>query len=268
MSGGREDPVERLTRNAVVDVVRRDLGIDWGPPHRRDACDDSGLRVDYTFDEANVALEVTSVPNQSWRAIQPEIDKLEEDLTAFARDRRLGGWVIAVFTTADMRAISPAVKPLMEAGTEISPMRYTSEDLIDARARGELHAFRNRHRHLDGMGLSKLERQPASDEVSVFVVGPEPGITGFSAELAKAVADNGAKLAEARPRETHLAVLVDRWQCSNDPARTSPPVLPAEIDMLWVVHVVRTPNGEAFVWQAHRGDESWRHTTSVPLSAA
>ncbi len=58
---------------------------------------------------------------------------------------------------------------------------------------------------------------------------------GFGTLLRHAVEDNTDKLAEARPRETHLAVWVARSGISGDPSLTPPPRLPEAVDVLWVI---------------------------------
>jgi hypothetical protein len=61
---------------------------------------------------------------------------------------------------------------------------------------------------------------------------PEIALTPL---LEMAISENQDKLGEARPRETHLAIWVTRSDVSADPAKTSPPELPDEIDSLWVL---------------------------------
>ena len=135
-------------------------------------------------------------------------------------------------------------------------MSYRSGDLSDAEANGELDEFIERHRHLHRLGLSLLQRRPESDSVFIMVVGAGFEILGFTDLLAQVVADNAVKLGEARPRETHLAVLVGRWDLSNEASETAPPALPDDVDVLWIVHSVRG-KPEALVWLANRGDEHW-----------
>jgi len=255
-------PTERYLIAVVTDVARRDLGQEWGPWCERDARDESGLRVDVTFEGSSIALELTSLHDPEWRNASATARKIEERLTAFAHGRKLGSWVVTVPSDARLNDIEPAVMQLMESGTEITPMDYSSRDLVQAEARGELAEFLNRHHELRDLGLVRLVRRPGSESVHLWVVGPGFQILGFTDLLAEAVANNAAKLGEARPRETHLAVLVVRWDLSEAPSETRPPVLPDEVDVLWVVHLARS-GGEAQVWLAHRGDDSWQLATSV-----
>jgi hypothetical protein len=137
-------------------------------------------------------------------------------------------------------------------------MNYDVDDLLDAEAAGELKDFFDQHRGLHRLGLSILKRW-AGDSVRLSVAGSGFQILGFTSLLEGAIAQNAAKLGEARPRETHLAVLVFRWDLSDDPTETPPPTLPEEVDALWVVHPDWVRPGPV-VWLAHRGDKEWRIT--------
>jgi hypothetical protein len=108
-------------------------------------------------------------------------------------------------------------------------MNYDVDDLLDAEAAGELKDFFDQHRGLHRLGLSILKRW-AGDSVRLSVAGSGFQILGFTSLLEGAIAQNAAKLGEARPRETHLAVLVFRWDLSDDPTETPPPTLPEEVD--------------------------------------
>jgi hypothetical protein len=258
----RVQPERAVPHNVVTDVARHHLARDWGKWCERDGRDGSGLRVDVTFEDCGIALELTSLQDSVWLAANSAARKLERQLTTFARDRSLQGWVVAVSSTARLMDIAAAAMPLMESGTEIRPMRYSSRDLADAEANGELDEFLERHRDLHGLGLSLLQRRPDSDSVFFMVAGAGFQILGFTHLLAEALAVNAVKLREARPRETHLAVLVGRWDLSNAPSETAPPAFPDDVDVLWIVHPVRG-NPEALVWLAHRGDDNWRVFTTA-----
>lgn len=254
-------PTEQYLVEVVTDVAARDLGENWGPWRRRDAQDDSGLRVDLTFDASIIALELTALHDAEWNAAGSAAAKLEEELTAFVRERGLPGWIVGVSSTARLRELAIALKPLMEANIELRPMHYSSQNLKEADEAGALHEFVERHRRFRDLGLSVLHRGSDDAPVSFLIAGAGFRILGFTEHLAKAVAQNAAKLGEARPHDTHLAVLVVRWDLSDSPTETAPPSLPPEVDALWVVHPMRSqPN--AHVWLAGRGDEAWRLITS------
>jgi len=78
-------PVEQYLVDVVTDVARTDLGIDWGPWCRRDARDDSGLRVDLTFEPSNIALELTSLQDGDWNAVVHPARSSPEAIVWFAR---------------------------------------------------------------------------------------------------------------------------------------------------------------------------------------
>jgi hypothetical protein len=254
-------PTEQYLVEVVTDVAARDLGEDWGPWRRRDAQDDSGLRVDLTFDASNIALELTALHDADWNAAGSEAAKLEKELSAFVRERGLPGWIVGVSSTTRLKELATALKPLMAANIEIRPMHYSSQDLKEAEEAGALDEFVERHRKFRDLGLSVLHRTGDDAPVSFMIAGAGFQILGFTEHLAKAVVDNAAKLGEARPRDTHLAVLVVRWDLSDSPAETAPPSLPPGVDALWIVHPIRS-QPDAQVWLAGRGDETWRLITS------
>jgi hypothetical protein len=106
-------------------------------------------------------------------------------------------------------------------GTRFVPMAYSSSDLNEAREAGGFQ------------------------------------ISGFTDLLETAIAANVDKLDEARPRETHLGVLVARWDVSNEAAETRPAALPASVDTLWVIHPGRG-GADAELWSLRRGEAEWR----------
>jgi hypothetical protein len=87
------------------------------------------------------------------------------------------------------------------------------------------------------LGLASAMRSDQGNELSVFppVGNVTDGDDGFGTLLRSAMAENVDKLREARPRETHLVVTLDRSDVSADPARTPPPDLLEGIDVLWVL---------------------------------
>jgi hypothetical protein len=254
-------PTERYLIEVVTGVARRDLGQDWGLWCERDARDESGLRVDVTFEDRSIALELTSLHDPEWRNASATARKMEARLTSFAQQSGLGGWVITARSDANLNDIEAPVKELMESGTEITPMGYSSHDLVHAEAQGERPDLLSRHHKLQELGLLRLVRRPGSEPVHLWVIGAGFEIGGFTDLLDDAVASNAAKLGESRPRETHLAVLVLRWDLSEAASETSVPVLPDEIDVVWVVHPGRS-GSEAQVWLGRRGDDGCRLTTS------
>ena len=104
--GGDLSSIERYLLDVVSDVARRDLGQDWGPWRVRDSRDGSGLRVDVTFEDSGVALELTSLQDSEWLAANSVARKFERELTVFARERRLHGWVLGVSGSARLKDIA------------------------------------------------------------------------------------------------------------------------------------------------------------------
>lgn len=68
----------------------------------------------------------------------------------------------------------------------------------------------------------------------------------------------GLELGLERDLDRHLGVLVERWDRSNEPLDTPVPEIPAEIDVLWIVHAWRQGFDTYPVWVARRGDTAWR----------
>ena len=87
------------------------------------------------------------------------------------------------------------------------------------------------------LGLFSAMRLDQGNQVSVSppISNDAEADDGFSAQLQAAMAANADKLREARPRETHLVVTLDRSDLSANPARTPVPDLLEGIDVLWVL---------------------------------
>src|SRR5205085_4548835 len=133
-------PVEEYTASAVEAAV----GGDWCRRRVRDARDGSGVRVDLTYEDAGVALELTSLNDPEWNAAGSEVAKLEARLTERARREGWGGWVLSVAMPLRLRDLEPAVAQLMAAGDEFEPS-YTSETLL-AMAPDAVSEFVQTHR--------------------------------------------------------------------------------------------------------------------------
>ena len=251
------DPLELFVAEIIEDVLRRDFERDPGERTVRDARDGSHLRVDATYEGVGIALEITSLQDSSLNAAAAEVRKIERRLTAFAREHDLGGWTVGVIASADLPAIEQAIRPIMKERRTFAPLGYSAKDLQRAEADGQLSEFLARHRMLHQLGLSLLHHAPERTSVAFAVSTAGFQITGFTELLEQAIADNVDKLREARPRECHLAILVVRWDVSNESSETTPPHLPDDVDVLWVVHPGRGSAG-AEVWSLHRGSASWR----------
>lgn len=242
--------IEDYTATAVEDA----FGARWGGRTVRDARDGSGLRVDLTYEDAGVALELTSLTDEKMTAASSEVVKLEARLTDRARREGWGGWLLGISMPSRIRDIEVAVTELMAGGEEFEPS-YSSDALLEM-APTAARAFVRKHRVLHGLGLSMVRRWSDHDNVRVILSGGGFQITGFTEMLQQIVNRKAAVLEEARPRETHLAVLVARWDVSDFAAETRPPRLPYEIDTLWVVHPKRGAKPTR-LWRLHRGEERW-----------
>jgi hypothetical protein len=78
------------------------------------------------------------------------------------------------------------------------------------------------------------------------------------------MAANVDKLRDARPRETHLVVTLDRADVSADLAHTPPPGLLEGIDTLWVLLGYYKAKWTYRVWRTTAGDRCW-HLLGHPL---
>jgi hypothetical protein len=93
-------------------------------------------------------------------------------------------------------------------------------------------------------------------------------IEGFTDELFRIALDNAPKLAETRPRRTHLVVGVG-LHCSRDSSLTAVPPGPSEcpeiegIDWIWVLFGAGPSRGHPFpwAWWARPGDPDWNIET-------
>lgn len=235
-------------------AVEHAVGGAWGERTVRDARDDSGLRVDVTYDTGAIALELTSLNDAEWNAAGSEVAKLENRLTERARREGWGGWVLGIAMPSRIRELEPAVVQLMAGGEEFEPS-YSAEELLGM-AHQDARAFVERHRALHGLGLSMLRRWAGHDTVRVILAGAGFQVEGFTEALQDLVDRKVSTLREARPRETHLAVLVVRWDFSDTPDETRPPVLPEDVDVLWVVHPERGSE-PVRLWRLDRGSKRW-----------
>jgi hypothetical protein len=68
------------------------------------------------------------------------------------------------------------------------------------------------------------------------------------------MAANVDNLREARPRETHLVVTIDRFDLSADPARTPVPNLLEGIDVLWILLGYYNAKWTYRMWRTMAGD--------------
>lgn len=253
---------ELVVAQIVESLARTILGRDIGPRTPRDARDESGLRVDFTYEACSppVALEVTALhsPNEPelWTAIHK---RLERTLLPWVEREQLGRWLIVLNAHADVKALVPELRDLMRTKASIRPGEYGLSDL-EGKPHDEAKAFVEKHGHLTRLGLAELRLQ--GDDSNVVDVAAfsaaEPEIRGFSDRLTSLLADNIGKLGEAGDRERHLAAIVYDFHASRQPDRTPIPPLPTDLDYLWIIHTWPIRQGHPEVWVGRRGDAQWR----------
>lgn len=251
---------EPLAARVVEHLAPNVLGRRIGAPSPRDARDASGLRVDFTYEATvpPVALEVTGLHVPSERALGGAIDtRLEPALNGVAARQKLGGWVITLDSHARVKDLIPEVFELMKKGESIRPGEYSSDDLL-ARNPDQRRAFVDEHTRLRRMGLVDVENVSINDHgVRCLAFGSAGEVAGFGNRLGMEISKNADKLNEARPRETHLAVISYDFRASRMAEKTPPPLLPEELDFLWVIHSWPQTSGLVEVWVGQRAKANW-----------
>lgn len=254
---------EEVAARIVGSVMRDHFGQELGPRRRHDGSSPEQLQVDFTYDEAKpngVAIEVTGHHRSGDPQTSAEAQKLEQDLSISVVQERLGGWIVVLERNASIRKLKPLLLEMMRAGDEIRPDEYSSSDL-DAQSGEGLTEFLEFHRTLKDHGLVSLERIPINDHgVRHMVIGGGI-IEGFSEALDNAIQANVGKLEKARPRTTHLVILVYDYQTSAYSSATPAPDLPEGLDYLWVLIPWGTNRGPSNLWILRRGETQWEELT-------
>lgn len=241
----------------VVEHVAARLMPPLGPRRRRDESHDGGLSVDFTYDDRSegppAALEITTLRNERLTGSFAAMEKLEQRLDGMVRRERLGGWIAQVDGEARLRDVEAVLLGLMRNGTAIRPGDYTSDDIMSA---DDPHGLIASHERLRAQGIVALDRwQTPGFRMALGSHGR--GIEGFRDLLEGEVAANQDKLERCRPRQTHLAVDVIRFDASTMPGRTDPPGLPDSVDHLWVLFGWQGAVAVRQVWHVERGSSSW-----------
>lgn len=237
-----------------------------GQPDRR--------RVDWVYPAAHprpLALEVTSIVSTVDMRGTPAAQALSDRLSRRAETEALGAWRVAVDTEQDLRAAEehildlirqaqPIREEMLESDGYIRPGWYTVDDIMRRRPENR-SAFIAEHQRLKGLGIVEIRPISYSKREHAVIVLPLRGavVGGFFTELEARVANRAPMLeAEAADLERHLGILVHRWDVSNEPEATPVPEIPAQIDVLWVVHRWRQDFDWLPVWVARRGYPAWR----------
>jgi hypothetical protein len=237
-------------------------GRDLGARTRRDG--GRGLRVDFTYDVATppVAMEITALVEPDIRALDTELLKLETELREIVSSEELGAWLLGIWVGANVRRLRQPLVDLLRRhrgrkGIAIFAADKAPEDMTDddLRLLAELLDF----------GLASAMRSDEENELSIFPpISNAEGAHGFGTRLRTAMVANADKLREARPRETHLVVSLDRSDVSPDPAHTPAPKLSDGIDVLWVLLGYYNAKWTYRLWRTTASDRRW-HLLRHPL---
>jgi hypothetical protein len=254
-----EEQVAEFIEEEVARYDRRDLGART----RRDG--NGGLRVDFTYDAAvpPVAMEITALVEPDVRALDGELLKIEAELREIVCSESLGAWLVGVRVGANVRDLRQPLVDLLRrhrgrSGVALFRAGEAPEDLTD----GDLQLLTE----LFDLGLASAIRSDEGNELSVFppIGNGTERDDGFGTLLGNAMAANVDKLREARPRETHLVVTLDRSDLSADPASTPAPDLLEGIDVLWVLLGYYNAKWTYRMWRTMAGDRRW-HLLRHPL---
>jgi hypothetical protein len=248
--------VEDEAAEYVADALEHYESRILGPRTRQDAT--IGLRVDFTFDQADapIAMEITALVEPEARALNAELLKLEAELREIVAAEGLGGWLLGIWVGTDVRRLRPPLVEFLRSQRERRGIALFDEaQAPDDLSPGDLALLTR----LIDLGMFSAMRNDSEHGLSIVPpVGDVAGEHGFGTLLRHAVADNSSKLEEARPRETHLVVWVARSGVSADPALTPPPPLPDAIDVLWVMLDYYTAKHTYHLWRTSHNDRRWQ----------
>ncbi len=246
---------EEQVAEYIEDEIARCDGRNLGTRTRRDG--DAGLRVDFTYDSATppVAMEITALVQPAVRALGAELLKLEARLQQVVRTESLGGWMLGIREGTNVREIEGRLIELLRRhrgrrgvvvySADNPPGDLTGDDLVLVS-------------ELSGMGVVTAMYSDQDNELSIFPpISDMTGTDGFGALIDGAMAANVDKLREARPRETHLVVTLDRSDLGVDPASTPAPALLDGIDFFWVVLGYFNAKWTYRLWRTRAGDRHW-----------
>ena|SRR6266540_2611874 len=106
---------ERQIAGAFANAFEVFFGFHPGGLTERDALDQSGLRVDCTFDGPTppIALEITSIPLQPLIETSGAMRHVDQNLSEFVKREQLGRFTVAVRAGADLKRVRSEVEALM-----------------------------------------------------------------------------------------------------------------------------------------------------------
>jgi hypothetical protein len=271
--------MDEVIEEIVEKAIRGVTGWDPSVRQREDGRFDPNLTVDFTYSAPHpgVALEITGLYRSEDRAANPEGIRLGAELTEIALREHWGTWFVSVKTFANTKLVAPEIATiigeLIGAGKgEVWIGSYTVDDLERAdnawgRHGAALHM--KAHARMEELGIVTVKQLAGTEDVVAVVPMSDADIVGVSEPLQRTIDDNRGKLGRARPRETHLGVIVDRFDASRDPRQTPTPELSDEIDVLWVLHKWnRAMYQLPCLWSSNRGDRDWTlHDIDEPFES-
>jgi hypothetical protein len=231
-------PIELVVARAVSDVSSWGIGRELGEPRLHDDQTQDGM-FDVEFPQATppVAMEITSIADGDYlataNAAQSIVDRhLQEVAEETGRNVH---WLFSVTSGTVLRRLRPYLEQVIRDGRDVGSDELPAGLISVGRELGDRPAVR--------IGTW-----------SAATAGP---LRGIYEELLDAVESNRAKLGAASGYERHLAVDVLALRAS-DPAATHAPMLPEEVDWLWVVRRAYSAlRGSPVVWVTD-GSGRWR----------
>ena len=234
------------------EMVLESEGITLGPWERPDPPD-----FVYDRDPPGTALEITRLVDSTAQALSSHLLKLEQELTRLAEAEDLGYWMIAIQERSTDKTLKPAIVAFLRSHRAAPVAAFASWD-----AKFDAESLPEEIVQLGLLAAIKTEGDPA---VNVMPQVSEGSLTalGFTEQLADYVAMKNPKLRKAaRPRTTHLAVVVENSRFVADPALSPPPDLTEAdaVDYLWVfLSDFLEPRRTGYrVWRVCRGDGAWQ----------
>ena len=255
-------PTPSPEEEALLEVVAAQLAVE-GVVLGEWLYEPAPLTVDFVFEDATpepVVIELTSLVDPTEMAgTNAMVRYLTDPLNELAREQGWGSWLLHVDMPAPYKPLARLVTELIRGGHEIRDGGYSSDELQRARDDGTLDELLAKQRVSAEAGIIFLIRIP-DDGDAVGVGGQSVGmrsIDGFTIPLLNTVYGKESQLAAARPRRTHLAINVVRWDFSRDANETLPPPLPEAIDRLWVLHRWANKRDLPNLWWVERGAPEW-----------
>jgi len=241
---------EQTVAEAVApEIVARGFASSLGRRETHDASSPDLLRVDFLFPEARtdsphlgLALEVTSLSDPVRRALGPRWVRLADELSTAARAAGLPRWTLTFSFNHDWRQALPLiVRHLVNA--------QGAGGTLPGPAIPGVSGLRPTHDPWGGP-----EYEPYVEVYAEVEYGPLPRQI-----LDETVAANIAKLEQARPAATHLAVTSTDWEINT--ADLPSVQLPDDVDVLWLIAGITT-DGRMAGWYTTGG--AWFTVTGDP----